>query len=91
MYRRGGEWLYPRHPCFSGMSSKTVEAYRVSGVLESVLLLDEITTEIIADGHHLPPSLIRLVLKAKGLTGFVCNGCHVRGGFGPGKIYPWRA
>jgi N-acetylglucosamine-6-phosphate deacetylase len=42
-------------------------AYRVTGVLESVLLLDEIATEVIADGHHLPPSLLRLVIKVKGI------------------------
>ena len=53
---------------FSGMSGlKRIEAYRVSGLIESTLLLDELTTEMIADGHHLPPSLMRLVLKTKSL------------------------
>lgn len=53
---------------YSGMSGlKRINAYRISGVIESTLLLNEITTEIIADGHHLPPSLIRLIVKAKGL------------------------
>lgn len=53
---------------YSGMSGvKRVEGYRVSGVIEATLLLDELTTEVIADGHHLPPSLLRLILKAKGL------------------------
>lgn len=52
---------------FSGMSSmKRINGYRVTGVVESTLLFNELTTELIADGHHLPPSLIRLVLKAKG-------------------------
>lgn len=46
---------------------KRINAYRISGVIESTLLLDELTTEIIANGHHLPPSLIRLIIKAKGL------------------------
>jgi len=72
---------------FSGMSSvQRVEAYRVSGVLESVLLLDELTTEIIADGHHLPPSLIRLVLKNKGLDR-VClvTDAMSAAGLGPGE------
>jgi len=54
---------------FCGMSGVTrVQGYRISGVIESTLLLDELTTEVIADGHHLPPSLIRLLLKAKGTT-----------------------
>jgi len=53
---------------YSGMSSfKRVKAYRVTGAIESVLLLDELTTEIIADGHHLPPSLMKLIIKAKGI------------------------
>lgn len=53
---------------FSGMSGlRRVDAYRVSGVIESTLLLDELTTELIADGHHLPPSLMKLVMRAKGL------------------------
>jgi len=53
---------------YSGMSGlKRINAYRISGVIESTLLLDELTTEIIADGHHLPPSLMKLIIKAKGL------------------------
>lgn len=53
---------------YSGMSGlKRINAYRLSGVIESTLLLDELTTEIIADGHHLPPSLMKLIIKAKGL------------------------
>ena len=53
---------------YSGMSGlRRINAYRVPGVIESTLLIDELTTEIIADGHHLPPSLIWLVIKNKGL------------------------
>ena len=52
---------------YSGMSGlKRVNAYRISGVIESTLLLDELTTEVIADGHHLPASLIKLIIKVKG-------------------------
>ena len=58
---------------FSGMSSlRRIRSYRIPGVLETALLLDSLTVEIIADGHHLPPSLIRLVLKCKGI-GNVCG------------------
>jgi len=39
---------------------------RTIGVVETTLLLDELTTEVIADGKHLPPELIKMVLKAKG-------------------------
>ncbi|MGE5606746.1 MAG: N-acetylglucosamine-6-phosphate deacetylase [Bacteroidota bacterium] len=72
---------------YSGMSGlKRIQAYRVAGVIESALLLEELTTEIIADGHHLPPSLIKLVLKAKGLDK-VClvTDSMAAAGLGPGK------
>jgi len=41
------------------------------GVVETVLLRDELTTEVIADGFHLHPALIKLVIKCKGIGG-VC-------------------
>jgi len=40
--------------------------YRIPGALESVLALDGITAEIIADGRHVHPALISLAVKAKG-------------------------
>ncbi len=40
--------------------------YRILGVTETALLHDEIYAEIIADGKHLPPELIRMIVKAKG-------------------------
>lgn len=53
---------------FSGMSGvRRVKAFRIPGVIEATLLLDELTTEMIADGKHLPPSLIKLVIKSKGV------------------------
>lgn len=40
--------------------------FRSAGVIESCFLEDNLTAELIADGRHLPPELIRLVLKVKG-------------------------
>lgn len=40
--------------------------YRIPGALESILALDGITAEIIADGKHVHPALIRLAVKTKG-------------------------
>ena len=40
---------------------------RVAGLVESVLLDDRVTTEIIADGYHIAPSLMKLALKVKGV------------------------
>jgi len=53
---------------FSSMSGIVrIKGYRISGVIESTLLMDELTTELIADGHHLPPSLMKLVFHSKGM------------------------
>ena len=41
--------------------------FRKLGVIESVYLNDDMYAEIIADGRHLPPELIRLILKIKGM------------------------
>ncbi|MDD4297939.1 MAG: amidohydrolase family protein, partial [Ruminiclostridium sp.] len=45
---------------------RRVNAYRVPGVIESGYLLDGYTVEVIADGHHLPPDLLKLIYKIKG-------------------------
>jgi N-acetylglucosamine-6-phosphate deacetylase len=37
-----------------------------AGVMEATLYFDELTTEVIADGKHLSPELLRLAYKAKG-------------------------
>jgi N-acetylglucosamine-6-phosphate deacetylase len=52
---------------YSGCSMTHREnAYRIAGVVESGYLLDELSVEIIADGRHLPPSLLKLIYKVKG-------------------------
>ena len=40
--------------------------FRRLGVIETAYLEDDMYVEIIADGKHLPPDLIRLILKIKG-------------------------
>ena len=39
--------------------------FRVLGAVESGYLLDDMYVEIIADGMHLPPDLLKLILKCK--------------------------
>ena len=52
---------------YSGMSGVTRrKAFRYAGVIESAFIIDEIDVEIIADGIHLPPPLLKLVYKIKG-------------------------
>lgn len=41
--------------------------FRSLGVIESAFLRDELYVELIADGKHLPPDLIRMILKIKGI------------------------
>jgi N-acetylglucosamine-6-phosphate deacetylase len=52
---------------YSGMSMvRRINGYRYAGVVESAYLIDEITVEVIADGKHLPKSLLQLAYKIKG-------------------------
>ena len=52
---------------YSSMSTvRRINAFRYAGVIESAFLIDEMFVEIIADGAHLPPSLLKLIYKVKG-------------------------
>src|SRR5665213_324331 len=41
-------------------------ALRYAGTIEAAYLIDEMDVEIIADGIHLPPPLLKLIVKVKG-------------------------
>ena len=41
--------------------------FRVLGVIESAFLEDELYAELIGDGCHLPPDLLRMIIKIKGV------------------------
>lgn len=52
---------------YSGMSSVTRRnAFRYAGAVEAAFLIDDMDVEIIADGIHLPKSLLQLIYKIKG-------------------------
>ncbi len=54
---------------YSGMSGVTRRnAFRYAGAVEAAFLIDEMDVEIITDGVHLPPSLLKLVYKIKGAS-----------------------
>jgi N-acetylglucosamine-6-phosphate deacetylase len=56
----------------SAMSSVTKQGpYRVAGMLEFALGRDEIMCELIGDGVHVPPTMMRMIFNAKGRDG-VC-------------------
>lgn len=51
---------------YSGMSMlRRIGPWRHLGVVESAYMIDELDVEIIADGCHLPPDLLKLILKQK--------------------------
>lgn len=52
---------------YSGMNTVTRRGlYRKLGAVETSFLDDRVTVEIIADGIHLPPELLKLIYKIKG-------------------------
>lgn len=52
---------------YSGMSTIVRKGgFRHLGVVESTYLLDDMTAEVIADGCHLPPELLQLIVKQLG-------------------------
>ena len=52
---------------YSGMQGVTRRnAYRYAGAVEAAFLIDSMNVEIIADGIHLPKSLLQLIYKIKG-------------------------
>lgn len=51
---------------YSAMSSIIrINGHRKLGLVEAGYLFDQLTIEIIADGIHLPPELLRLIVKCK--------------------------
>ncbi len=52
---------------YSSMSTITRRSgFRILGVVEAGYLLDEMWVEVIGDGCHLPPPLLKMILKVKG-------------------------
>lgn len=67
---------------YSAMSTITRRGgFRFSGLLESAFCLPELTVEIIADGCHLPPELLRMVYETKGVrrTALTCDSMRCAG------------
>lgn len=52
------------YSCTTGL--RVERGYKTPGLNDAALLLDSLTVELIADGHHVPPALIQLVHKVKG-------------------------
>ena len=41
--------------------------YKYEGTVESIYLHDDMTVEVVADGIHVPPTILRLIYKIKGV------------------------
>lgn len=63
-YEKGFSHITHLYSAMSGV--RRINALRYAGVVESAFLIDGMTVEIIADGIHLPPSLLKLIYKIKG-------------------------
>ncbi|MGI5172772.1 N-acetylglucosamine-6-phosphate deacetylase [Treponema sp. OMZ 840] len=53
------------YSCTSTITRKS--GFRILGVTEAAYCLDELTVELIADGCHLPPELLNMIVKCKGV------------------------
>ena len=67
--------------------------YKYEGTVESIYLLDDMTVEVVADGIHVPPTILRLVYKIKGVErtclitdALACAGSDSREAFDPRVI-----
>lgn len=72
--------------CMSTASKKG--PFRVAGMLEFALAHDQVACELIADGAHVAPTLMKMLIRAKGPAG-VCLITDAIGGAGmpPGTIF----
>ena len=74
---------------YNAMSqTKKVGPYRVGGVLEAGLTLDDLYAEIIADGFHMPNELIQIAYRCKGVDKIsVCSDANCAAGGIDGEIF----
>jgi len=65
---------------------RRIGAKRYSGMLEAALVEDDLTGEIIADGYHLPTSLMKIAYRMKGPEKLCLISDAMRAsGLGPGE------
>ena len=64
VYDRGCRLITHFYSCMSTITRD--KGYRRLGVIESGYLLDDMYVEAIADGHHVPTTLFKLLVKIKG-------------------------
>ncbi len=62
-YKHGFTHVTHLYSCMSSITRRN--AYRYAGSIEAAYMIDDMTVEIIADGIHLPKSLLQYVCKFK--------------------------
>ena len=63
-YEEGFDTITHLYSCCSTV--RRIDAYRHAGVVEAAYQIDDMMVEVIADGKHLPESLLKLIYKIKG-------------------------
>ena len=63
-FARGCRLITHLYSCTSTIRRE--KGFRIAGVTEAAYLLDALDVELIADGKHLPPELLRLAYRSKG-------------------------
>ncbi len=76
-FRSGSTLITHFYSCISTIVRKN--AYRIAGVMEYGYYQDGMAVEIIADGHHVPSSLLHLIVKVKGVDKVVLVTDSMRG------------
>ena len=69
-----------------------VGEYKQEGTVEGIYLTDGMTVEVIADGIHVPPALLRMVYKFKGVehTALVTDSMAAGALDNPGRLFDSR-
>lgn len=76
-YKSGSSLITHFYSCISTIVRKN--SYRIAGVMEYGYYQDGMAVEIIADGHHVPSSLLHVIVKVKGLDNVVLVTDSMRG------------
>lgn len=76
-YKSGSSLITHFYSCISSITRN--QGYRTAGVMEYGYYQDGMSVEIIADGHHVPSSLLHLIVKVKGLDKVVLVTDSMRG------------
>ena len=63
VFERGATCLTHFYSAMSTITRK--QGYRVAGVVESGYILDDMWVEVIGDGAHIPPILLKMICKLK--------------------------